>query len=155
MNSMPLRMLMLCVPLLIGACSGGGPDAVAGDFWDKVRAGDEAGAKALLTKQSRAGFKLERDSPGREGEVRLGKASAQDGIATVSTTLVGAGDHATELAMSTVLVLEDGEWRVDWNQTLGSMLGGIMGELMKGMAEAADQMSKAMQKSMQQGTQQK
>ena len=127
-------MLAGCVFLLLGACGGSdsGPESVAGQFREAVNNGDD-----------------------EDTAVRLGTATESNGAVTIPTTLITrAGSETSEMPATTCLVQEDGAWRVDWNQTMGSLFGGMMGEMMKGMGKAAREMGKAVEESFREGMEQ-
>lgn len=144
-----LTTLSVLFLLSTGGCgAAGGPESVASSFWDAIMAGDKEAAKKYATKNSMADLEIEPAQPGEKRDIELGKAVESDIQATVPTTLITqTGDQETRVPLNTILIKEDGAWKVDWNQTLASMLGGMMGEMVKGMSEAMKTMSDEMGKS--------
>lgn len=126
-----------------------GPKDVAEKFWDTMESGKIEDLKPYVTKAS---FEtLQREESGKKevkkgGEFKLGEAKIEGDKATVSTTLK---DDETSLDLQTVIVREDGKWKVDLESTMMTMLGGAMGEMMKqigeGMEAATEKMDEAMQ----------
>lgn len=144
---------ILSLPILYLLASGGcgaagGPESVASGFWDAVMAGDKESAKKYATKNSVAEMELEPKKPDEDRAIEFGKPVESNGQVSIPTTLVTTTNgQAQRVPLNTVLVKEDGNWKVDWNQTMASMLGGMMGEMMKGMSDAMKGMSDEMGKS--------
>ena len=144
---------ILSLPILFLLASGGcgaagGPESVASSFWDAVMAGDKETAKKYAAKNSVAEMELEPKQPGEDRVVEFGKPVESNDQVSIPTTLVTTTNgQAQRVPLNTVLVKEDGNWKVDWNQTMASMLGGMMGEMMKGMSDAMKGMSDEMGKS--------
>jgi len=135
--------------LSTGGCgAAGGPESVASSFWDAIMAGDKETAKKYATKNSIAEMELEAKEQGEERDVEFGKPVEADNQVSVPTTLVTTTNGQQQrVPLNTILVKEDGDWKVDWNQTMASLLGGMMGEMMKGMSDAMKGMSDEMGKS--------
>lgn len=61
-----------------------------------------------------------------------------------------AGTQEQSVPTDTILVKEDGVWKVDWARTSAAMYGSMVGEMMKGMEKAmtgmGEEMGKAMEK---------
>jgi len=53
------------------------------------------------------------------------------------------------LLLTTVLVQQEGTWKVDVNKTMMSIFGGAMGEMMEQMGEAMQEMGESMAEGMQ------
>ena len=49
------------------------------------------------------------------------------------------GTTEFQVQMQTILVKEEGQWKVDAEQTMMSMFGGAMGEMMKGLGKALEE----------------
>jgi hypothetical protein len=143
LSSLPLLFL-----LALGGCGAGGPESVAESFWDAVMKGDKATAQKFAAKNSVTEMELEPQQAGETRDVELGKAVEANGQMSIPTTLITkTGDQESRIPLNTILIREDGDWKVDWNQTMASMLGGMMGEMMKGMSEAMGTMAEEMGKS--------
>jgi hypothetical protein len=148
-----MRYGRILLPVLImlfaaGGCGFGGPESTAKSFWKAMIDGDQDRARKLATRQSAGTLELEPAERGEERSVKFGKAVETDGQVSVPTTLVTRSSGKEEaIELNTILVREDGDWKVDWHQTMGSMLGGIMGEMMKGMGDAMEEMGREMERS--------
>jgi len=54
-----------------------------------------------------------------------------------------------DMAMTTILIQQEGAWKVDVNKTMMSIFGGAMGEMMDQMGEAMQEMGESMAEGMQ------
>ena len=156
---------LVCVVAIavLAACGGAasGPKEVAEDFWNAAVEGDLDEAKRYATRETADSIQLSSD--GDDGEVTIGETSIEGDRATVATTLVGTEEGVSStIELQTVLVQEDGQWKVDFTQTMMSMFGGAMGEMMEelgqtmqeGMEEMAEQMEQGMEQMAQEMNQQ-
>ncbi len=145
----------LTAALLATACGAAdGPHGVAEAFWTASRDGDMELAKSYIAEGGNATIKDADESGSSIGEFSLGETTIDGKQATVETTIETTGERAMELAFNTVLVQQDGGWKVDLDQTtdemmkslfgttmgglvekMGQAMGDAMGEAMKGMAE--------------------
>ena len=127
-------------------CSGGKKDAVtvARDFWNALQERDLEKARSYATKETAGSLKLNEDAEDQEVDIAFGEAVEEDGYTKIETTIQTTTEESeTSVVLVTVLIQEEGEWKVDVNQTMMSMFGGAMEELGKKMTEE-------MQKSMEQ-----
>lgn len=133
-----------------GAASGSGPDQVAESFWTAAAAGDGETAMRYVTEASAEHMSVQEDAAG--GEFTLGTAVVDGERAEVPTTLV-THDNASQMKMdlTTVLVVENGDWKVDFDQTMMSMFGGAMGAMMEGLGDAMQQGMEQMGNAMAEG----
>jgi hypothetical protein len=149
--SMPRHLLTLPLFFLLaaGGCgAAGGPESVAENFWAAIMAGDKEEARKYAAKDSVAELELEPKQPGEERDIEFGKAVESNNQVSIPTTMITTTNGQEQrVPLNTVLVKQDGDWKVDWNQTMASMLGGMMGEMMKGMSEAMEGMAEEMGKS--------
>lgn len=138
------KVLFLMVGIaLIAGCSKGtsnNPKDVAEKFWSASKSGDVEKAKKYATKGSSDTLTKE-DKTTQEGEYKLGEPKIEGEKVLIPTTLV---NEEYTVKLNTVLVLEDGKWRVDVNQTMMSMMGGAMGEMMKALGKGMGAMMKGM-----------
>lgn len=143
---------ILCITMITVLCAcdnNAGPESVASDFWKAANSGDEKTARELISKASKQSFKMKKESSGGESEVKFGTATEKDGVVSIPTTMINkVGGQSSEVPMTTILVQEDGVWKVDWNRTVSSMFGGMMGELQKGMEEAMEELGEKMKKAL-------
>ncbi len=145
---MKFRMTYLLTAALLGTACGaaGDPHAVAEAFWTASKDGDMELAKSYVAEGGSASID---ESGSSIGDFSLGETAIDGDRATVETTMVSAGEQSIELAFTTVLVQQDGGWKVDLDQTsddmMKSLFGTTMGELTKKMGEAmGDAMGEAM-----------
>lgn len=135
---------MLFLPALSGCGASQSPEGVANDFWDAMMKGDKAAAQKYATKESGAAIAVQGKQEGEERKVILGEPQKNEDHVSIPTTLVTiTGGNEQKIPTNTILVKEDGAWKVDWNRTAAAMLGGAMGEMMKGMQDAMKEMGKA------------
>ncbi len=137
---------------------GGGDEAtdVARGFWDALEANDIETAKTFATASSASSLKMTENMEGKDVTVTLGAVTEESGSKLVETTVATTqGENDMSIPMKTVLVQEDGAWKVDVEQTMMSLFGGAMAEMMKGMGEAMGEamqgMGEEMGKAMQEG----
>lgn len=119
------------------ALGGGGPEKAVSTFLTASAAGDTAGAKAVLAKNSQSlGSGLSQlgklgDNKGG-GAPSVGKATVEGDRAKVPVAYrlpesMSKMGGATELKLTYVAVKEDGAWKVDLVATSGEMLKGLGG----------------------------
>src|SRR3990172_2931885 len=134
--------------------------AAAKGFWDAMNAKDIQAIRLYVTKESADKLQIkEKDTPGY-CEATFGNIKIEDDKTIIDTTM-HTNEWTTEfqVQMQTILVKEDGQWKVDANQTMMSMLGGAMGEMMNGLGKALEEgfkkgfeeMGKSMAEGMQKG----
>ena len=138
------------------ACSGGDDAAqTAEDFWMASKAGDIELAKTYVTEASVGSIKEPGESGSSIGDVSLGELSFDGDQAMVETSLIASGDEPMTVEFRTILVQEDGRWKVDLDQTtdelMKSMLGVTMGEMAEAMGNAMGEAMGAMAEGMAQG----
>lgn len=140
MKKMSLLAVMLAVVSLngcdkiMGLFGGGGdPKGVADKFWASTKTGQVEKMKPFVTSNSLQGEMMQNNTAKTEGEYTLGTPQIQGERATIPTTLK---DKGFTIDLQTIVVKENGQWRVDVPQTMVTMFGGAMGEMMKGMGES-------------------
>src|SRR3989338_7349067 len=134
--------------------------AAAKGFWDAMNAKDIQAIRLYVTKESADKLQIkEKDTPGY-CEATFGNIKIEDDKTIIDTTMhTNEGTTEFQVQMQTILVKEDGQWKVDANQTMMSMLGGAMGEMMNGLGKALEEgfkkgfeeMGKSMAEGMQKG----
>src|SRR3989304_5426507 len=134
--------------------------AVAKGFWDAMNAKDIQVIRLYVTKESADTLQIkEKDTPGN-CEVTFGNIKIEDDKTIIDTTMqTNEGTTEFQVQMQTILVKEDGQWKVDADQTMMSMFGGAMGEMMNGLGKALEEgfkkgfeeMGKSMAEGMQKG----
>jgi len=112
----PTRLLFAFSLLAISACSqADNPKAVADKYWQALRSGDIETARSLVSSDSRQAFRTFVDSPenlATVGEVELGAQTTR-----VVTVLYPASSPDDYRAFDTLLVIENGEWKIDAEHT--------------------------------------
>jgi hypothetical protein len=125
---------------LLPGCGGGSAVDVAGKFWDAVNDGNLEKAKKYATQETAASLTMNDDRGDAEVDVEFGASTVEGERTIIETHMVTRmGDVNQTVDMKTVLVQEDGEWKVDIINTMMSMFGGAAQEMMQGMTEAMGQ----------------
>ena len=134
--------------------------AVAKGFWDAMNAKDLQAVKSYVTKESADKLQVKDTEAPSNCKVSFGNIKIEDDKTIIDTNMQ-ANDGTTEfnVQMQTILVKEEGHWKVDADQTMMSMFGGAMGEMMKGLGQALEEgfkkgfeeMGKSMAEGMQKG----
>lgn len=125
-----IALLLLCFGLLLACSPAQPPEQVASRFWLATLTGDQAAVRATTLPSSFAGADFDAARHGEMFEgVIVGEARVVDDRALIDTELRGIfyGDPDT-LRFSTVAVIHDGEWRIDYAATASQMIGVYLGE---------------------------
>lgn len=117
----------LLVFLLFFIACAPGPKSVAGKFWQGVQNGDAEGIRPYVTSSSYPYF-ADPKQDFKKSAVTLGDEVIEGDGATVDTNLKDESGLSYDL--KTVLVKENGRWKVDMVRTMSSMLGSAMKEIM-------------------------
>jgi len=143
---MQRKMVWLCLltsAFLAVGCGGDKATDVAEGFWDALKAGDVETAKTFATASSASSLKMTENMEGKDVSVEFGAVTEEGDATFVATTVTTLnGENHMQIPMKTVLVRQEGVWKVDVEQTMMSLFGGAMAEMMKGMGDA---MGEAMQ----------
>jgi len=114
--------------------------AVAKGFWDAMNAKDIQAARSFVTKGSADKLHIKEEDTTAGCKVDFGDIKIEDDKTTIDTTMqTNDGTAEFQVQMQTILVKEDGQWKVDAEQTMMSMFGGAMGEMMKGLGKALEE----------------
>ncbi len=133
-------LLILALALATTACSrvAPNPQTVASEYWTQIQAGDTTAARELVSTSSRSKFDQQIKTLKPVQKFTLGNTHA-----VVSTTLnPSATSPANNQSFDTMLVLENGRWRVDANRTL---LPADMDSSKQQQEKLADKLSKSIQ----------
>src|SRR3989304_5209018 len=134
--------------------------AVAKGFWDAMNAKDIQAARSFVTKESADKLQIKDKDTTASCKVDFGDIKIEDNKTTIDTTMqTNDGTTEFQVQMQTILLKEEGQWKVDAEQTMMSMFGGAMGEMMKGLGKALEEgfkkgfegMGKSMAEGMQKG----
>ncbi len=141
-------LLLLVSLIFIQACTPekpNTPQTVAQAFWAAALKGDTETAKQFLTAQSQASFKVILSDP--RDFVELGEQSITTNRAEVLTQLTRHKDNQqSKTSMRTILLNQNGQWLVDFEQTRDSMLGSELQSVI-------DQLSNTMRETIDKGVQ--
>jgi len=135
---MKFRLTHVVAALLLaaGCGTGDGPGAVAEAFWTASKEGDIELAKTYVAEGSKATMNNSGDSQSL-GDFSLGEVTVDGDRATVETNVAA---KEMELAFQTVLIRQEGDWKVDLDATtdemMRSLFGTTMGDFTKKMGEA-------------------
>lgn len=126
---------------------------VAENFWSAMEARDIELARSYATDETANSVTIKDDAGDEEADIQFGDVTHEDGQALVATMIKAVNDDGSEMemAMQTVLVKQNGEWKVDVDQTFMSLFGGAMGAMMEQMGEAMQQGMEDMGKAMVEG----
>ncbi len=156
MKNLMKLVLILITATVFTACGGSDdPKSVADAYWSALAERDVEKARSYVTKESAQSVSIDEKQDADEIlETSFGEQTEENGLVTIPTTLTvtQANGEQQTFSMSTILIQEDGAWKVDAQKTMFSMFGGAMKKMMEGMGEAMKQgmegMGKAMQESM-------
>ena len=114
--------------------------AVAKGFWDAMNAKDIQAARSFVTKESADKLQIKDKDTTASCKVTFGDIKIEDDKTTIETTMqTNDGTTEFQVQMQTILAKEEGQWKVDAEQTMMSMFGGAMGEMMKGLGKALEE----------------
>jgi len=160
-KNMPNKILTLLTVSLLSfiviACNkpAEDPKAVANKYWQLLQAGNIAEAEKLVSTNSKRVFTEHTNRIGKEDKLENGEAKT-----TVSTSITRTdpnSNHSQTQTFNTVLVLEQGQWKVDIEQThiplsateKEQQLKQLSDELSKSMKENVESIDEAMSHGMQ------
>ena len=113
------------------------PLAVAKGFWDAMNAKDIQAVRSYATKESEDKLQIKDSDATTNCKVAFGEVKMEDNKSSIETAMqTYNGTTESEVQMQTILVREDGQWKVDADQTMMSMFGGAMGEMIQGLGKA-------------------
>ena len=141
---------------LLPSCGGGSAIDVAGKFWDAMNDGDLEKARKYCTEETAASLTMNDNGGDASVDVEFGTTTVEGERTIIETQMVARmGDVTQNVELKTVLVQEDGEWKVDVMNTMMSMFGGAMQEMTDGLTEtmtdAMENMGTAMMEGMMEG----
>jgi hypothetical protein len=153
------KLLVTLVPLLtLTGClqAAEDPRAVASQYWQAMKNGDTATARSLVSSNSQQAFDNYVAAPADEktaiGEVNLG--TEQTTVITIVYPEAGAPDDFE--TFDTVMVIEDGEWKVDAERTIiprPAPSDRELEELKEQLSESMDENLKSVEEAMNEGLQ--
>jgi hypothetical protein len=123
--------------------------AVAKDFWKAMKDRDIEKAKTYATSASADALTINAEENDQDVEISFGDIEIKDGKSTIETNMQAVDDDSQmTIPMETVLIKEEGEWKVDVNLTMMSLFGGAMGAMMESMKEGMEELGKSMAEEM-------
>lgn len=147
-NLIPFLAIMILGSISGCGSSGDSPETVADSFWTALQNHELTLARSYATPET--ADMLNNTDNDQDVEVILGETTMRDGEAHIQTTMKAADEgQAMDIAMITVLVQQEGAWRVDVNKTMMSIFGGTMGEMMEQMGEVMQEMGESLAEGMQ------
>jgi gas vesicle protein len=153
-----LRLLGLALfAMLLGACARNSPDSVAERYWEAVLADDQQQVQTLISEGSEPGLSKVIE-PGPGSSVSIGRpereafagpdqaeADKSSGIAEVPTTIHWVDDkgETSTFQTETVLVFEDGSWKVDPDRTRERFFDSVYRSALTGLEAALEESARA------------
>lgn len=142
-----LRILgLLSVALLLIACEHNTPESVSKRYWEAVIANDQQTIEQTIAKSASPSLS-EVIQPSPESSVSFGEAkpgASTNENATVDTRLHWVEDgETTILQLDTVLVNEDGAWRVDPTATREEFFDSVYRSALTGLEVALQESAEA------------
>jgi hypothetical protein len=149
------RLPSALILLMLSACSqANDPKDIADKYWQALRNGDIETARKLVSTESRQAFRTfveSKENLNAVGEVELGAQSTR--VVTVLYPTSAPDDYR---AFDTLLVLENGEWKIDAEHTLVPPVGAAgdndtdkqADQLPESMQQNIDSMEKSMSESL-------
>ena len=99
-----------------------------------------SGGKVVCNKGSADKLHIKEEDTTASCKVAFGDIKIEDNKTTIETTMqTNDGTTEFQVQMQTILVKEEGQWKVDAEQTMMSMLAAAMGEMMKGLGKALEE----------------
>ncbi len=149
-------LIILCFGVLVTAgCSKDSPVEVAEGFWIAMADRDVETARSFVTKETANSITLNNNAGNGDFTVKFGDVTEEVSYTAVETIMRPSGGEAEmEISLRTIVVKEEGKWKVDANRTMMSMFGGAMGEMMQQLGDAMKDGMEEFGKGMQEGMEQ-
>ena len=139
------KLLIIAISLPLSACLqvNDNPKQVAHNYWSAITRGDHETARKLVSSNSQQDYENYISLPSGS-RIPVDHVELDEEYATVASVLNPAGESPDDnRQFDTVLVLEEGKWKIDAQRTQ-LPLPKTLSE--KQMEELADQLSESMQK---------
>lgn len=124
--------------MLSGCAATHTPEQVTQTFWNALSEGDVEKAKRYATEDSRELVSKQSQQELDKASVETGQIIIDGNHATVETVLHAGPDTETFL---TVLAQEDGQWKVDYRQTLNNLSGNLFGDFLKSLKNLGEKLN--------------
>ena len=134
--------LLAITSLLLSACihATEDPKTVADTYWQYIHSGNITEAEKLISKNSQQALQAHRKRLDENTQVDSGKAMTI--VSTTITTIEPNSNYRHSETFNTVLVLQEGQWKVDASRT---QIPPAPGEKEKQLKQLADELSESMQ----------
>ena len=130
------------------------PEEVARSFWDAVVNNDQDGMRKHAARGSLQDPSLLDNSEKMLSAVEIGASRIQDGTATVETTLIGhRNENETRLPVTTSLLLEDEQWKVNGQESINALIATSVNLMMSDMTQDLSAMGQQLSESLSSGLQ--
>lgn len=137
------KTLALClISFALSACTqiSDDPKTVADKYWQNMQNGNTVEAEKLVSNNSR--HALQEHSKRLDSNTTINNGKATTIVTTTITTIDPDSNYRDSQTFNTVLVLQNGKWKVDASQ---SKIPPAPGEKEKQMKQLADELSESMQ----------
>lgn len=145
---MPARALLLLTTLFLlglAGCERHSPEDVAALYWNVVLAGDSQAAAEYVTDSTSPGLSAFIE-PGPGSSVSFGETRGGEQRAEVETTIHWVdGPETTVFETSTVLVRENGQWKVDPAETRTAFFESVYRSTLTGLEAILEDSARAFQ----------
>ena len=119
MNHSTILILLTCISLSACQHSSDNPKLVAEKYWQAIKTGDITAAKQFVSSNSQANLDAYLTLPDEE-KMPLSNIDLGDELATVTTYITDKPttiDNTESISFETVLVMENGQWKIDASRT--------------------------------------
>jgi len=142
MTNFKQALILLLTGFALAACTqpADDPKTVADKYWQLMQGGNTVAAEKLVSNESRRA--LQEHSKRLDNNTQIGSGKATTIVTTTITTIDPDSNFRQTQTFNTVLVLQEGKWKVDASQ---SQIPPAPGEKEKQMKKLADELSKSMQ----------
>jgi len=157
MTSKPQILFILLSSFILAACipAADDPKTVADKYWHYLQTGNTTEAKKLLSTDSYQAFS--EHSSRINSNTKLENSEAKTLVTTTITTFNPATSHSHTITFDTVLVLQQGQWKIDIKQSQippppsaqEEKIQQLTEDLSESMQESIESIDDAMSKGMQ------
>ena len=150
----PYNFSLICLTLLSAVLISGcleskSPQDVARRFWDAIKAHESDNALKYSTMNSQNSIDL-LDEQIHVTEVTFGKILIDGNRTTIETTIkIRKNDSEETIPLRTILITEEGLWKVDYKQTKSTFpIHNAFSEMLDNIRDFGDEFSEKMKKSL-------
>ena len=137
-NLFTLLVMMLLIQLLAACATQATPEEVTRNFWNAVVINDKAAMEKYIAKDTLKDTSLLDNSEKALTGVELGESIIGEQKAEVKTTLLGnaASGKETRLPITTFLVLEEDQWKVNGQESVNALVAASVNVMMSDVTES-------------------